>query len=233
MNLFVFLFLDLLVKFYIYQRFFCISQWNLLYFSVIFLDFLWFFWLCKIIPKWLHPSSIPYVLMHQITQRHNRLSTEYELITQPLCCQTQLWSGPMRALVTWDVQTQSLSYECSHWSRYFIYFMTAMFVSYNSKSYHSAGRLRDQLAISRNLVDNRLCLCPKSAPNYVPQKCPKLSQKCHKLPQKFGDKCTMPVPVIAKYLIIAIPCFALPTSSRLIITPIFRKKSQKCYKLPQ
>ena len=23
----------------------------------------------------------------------------------------------------------------------------------------------------------------------------------------FGDKCTMPVPVIAKYLIIAIPCF--------------------------
>ena len=39
--------------------------------------------------------------------------------------------------------------------------MTAMFVSYNSKSYHSAGRLRDQLAISRNLVDNRLCLyCP-------------------------------------------------------------------------
>ena len=101
--------------------------------------------------------------------------------------------------------------------------MTAMFVSYNSKSYHSAGRLRDQLAISRNLVDNRLCLCPKSAPNYVPQKCPKLSQKCHKLPQKFGDKCTMPVPVIAKYLIIAIPCFALTTSSRLIITPIFRK----------
>ena len=34
-----------------------------------------------------------------------------------------------------------------------------MFVSYDSKSYHSAGRLRDQLAISRNLVDNRLCLC--------------------------------------------------------------------------
>ena len=37
-------------------------------------------------------------------------------------------------------------------------FMTAMFVSYNSKSYHSAGRLRDQLGISRNRVDNRLCL---------------------------------------------------------------------------
>ena len=33
-------------------------------------------------------------------QRHNRLSTECELITQPLCCQTQSWSGPMRASVT-------------------------------------------------------------------------------------------------------------------------------------
>ena len=65
----------------------------------------------------------------------------------------------MRALVTWNVQIQSLSYECSHWSRYFIYFITAMFVSYNSKSYHNAGRLRDQLAISTNLVDNRLCSC--------------------------------------------------------------------------
>ena len=35
--------------------------------------------------------------------------------------------------------------------------MTAMFVSYNIKSYHSAGRLRDELAISTNLVENRLC----------------------------------------------------------------------------
>ena len=33
-------------------------------------------------------------------QEHDRLSTEYELITQPLCCQTQSWSGPMIALIS-------------------------------------------------------------------------------------------------------------------------------------
>ena len=43
--------------------------------------------------------------------------------------------------------------------------MTAMFVSYNSKSYHSAGRLRDQLAISTNLVDNLLCSCANKMTN--------------------------------------------------------------------
>ena len=46
------------------------------------------------------PDSTFVSLICANTQGHNWLSTEYELITQPLCCQTQSWSGPMRALVT-------------------------------------------------------------------------------------------------------------------------------------
>ena len=99
-------------------------------------------------------------------QEHlNRLSTEYELITQPLCCQTQSWSGPMRALVTWDVQTQSLSYECSHWSRPQLglrqYFMTAMFVSYNSRYITVQGGCVIS-SYSHQISLIRLCsYCPK------------------------------------------------------------------------
>ena len=62
---------------------------------------------------------------------------------------TSLLPNPItvwRALITCNVQSQRLSYQCSHWSRPRLglqkYFITAIM----SHHTHSAGRLRDLLA---------------------------------------------------------------------------------------
>ena len=69
----------------------------------------------------LSSKSLLISLKYSFWQEHNRLSTVYKQITQPLLyrmgCQTQLLSGPMRAHVTEAVQSQSISYMRSHWSR--------------------------------------------------------------------------------------------------------------------
>ena len=73
-----------------------------------------------------HATSLHCDIFTSITNKHS---------SQKRLSETQLWSGPMRALVTQAMCLHISSYECSHWSRPWLGLATE--------------RLRDQLTLRR------------------------------------------------------------------------------------